>query len=163
MENNKKTNKKQEKIILMSIMSYYARQIFNGTKSFEFRKSPLRIEDLNKKIYIYSAKEDKAIVGSVKVKKIHCGNVEEILKMTGYNKRTDGSEIVDYYGNCSQCYALELYDIKKFEKPLTLKEMRKLDPNIQLPQYFTYFRPNSPIYEKIKELNNQNFSQINFE
>ncbi len=162
MGNNKKTDKKQDKIILMSIMSYYARQIFNGTKSYEFRKSPLRTEDLNKQIYIYSAKEDKSIIGSVKVKKIHFGNVEEILKITGYDKRIDGGEIVDYYGNCSHCYALELYDIQKFMKPLSLKEMRKVDPNIQLPQYFTYIRPNSPIYEIIKELNNQSYSQINF-
>lgn len=163
MGDNKGTDNKQEKIILMSIISYYARQIFNGTKLFEFRKSPLRIEDLDKEIYIYSAKEDKSIIGSVKVRKIHCGNVKEILKITGYNKRTDGCEIVDYFGSCIHCYALELYDIQKFKKPLTLKEMRKIDPNIQLPQYFTYIRPNSLIYERIKELNNQNYSQINFE
>lgn len=43
-------------------MKYYARQIFDETKLYEFRKTPLRDELLNKKIYAYSAKEDKAII-----------------------------------------------------------------------------------------------------
>lgn len=60
-------NDKRNKIIVMSIMSYYAKQIFDETKSYEFRKSPLRKEDLDKKIYVYSAKEDKAIIGYMKL------------------------------------------------------------------------------------------------
>ena len=87
------------KIILISIMSYYARQIFNGVKKFEFRKSPLKQEDLNKTIFVYSAKEDKAIIGSFVVNKVHKGNLEEILKITGYDNRNDKQEIIDYFRN----------------------------------------------------------------
>ena len=51
--NNQRTNsKREERLILMSIMTYYADQILDGTKGFEFRKSPLRISDLNKTIYL---------------------------------------------------------------------------------------------------------------
>ena len=95
---------KKNKIIIMSIMSYYARQIFEETKPYEFRKSPLRYQDLDEKIYVYSAKEDKAIVGYMKVSDILKGNTNEILKLTGYDKRPDGHEIVDYYGpNFQSC------------------------------------------------------------
>ena len=153
--NSKPLKKSEDDLILISIMSYYARQIFNGTKGFEFRKSPLRASDLNKQIFVYSAKGDKAIIGSFKVKKIHHGNVDEIMQITGYDKRPDGHEILEYYGNNPNCYALELYDVQSFQKPLTLKELRRLDPNIQLPQYFTYINPNSPIYKQVKALNNQ--------
>lgn len=154
--NNKNNDKsKKESLILMSIMTYYARQITDGTKGFEFRKSPLRASDLNKQIFLYSAKGDKAIIGSFKVKKIHHGNVNEIMQITGYDKRPDGHEILEYYGNNNNCYALELYDVKTFPRPLTLKQLRRLDPNVQLPQYFTYIKPNSPIYDEIKSLNNQ--------
>jgi len=41
------------RIMLMSIESKYARQIFNGTKPFEFRKPPIDEVDLNKEIYIF--------------------------------------------------------------------------------------------------------------
>ena len=153
--NKKPLNKSEDDLILISIMSYYARQIFNGTKAFEFRKSPLRASDLNKQIFVYSAKGDKAIIGSFKVKQVHRGNVDEIMRITGYDKRKDGHEILEYYGNNPNCYALELYDIQEFPEPLTLNKLRRLDPNVQLPQYYTYVKPSSPIYDAVKSLNNQ--------
>ena len=140
-------------------MSYYARQIFNGTKKFEFRKSPLKPYDLNKTIFVYSAKEDKAIIGSFEVVKVHKGNLNEILNVTGYDKRPDVQEIIDYYKNCKICYALELSNITRFSKPLTLKQMRKIDNNIQLPQYYAYLSSKSPLYNEIKGLNSYAFEK----
>lgn len=52
---------RRDRIAIISIMTYYARQIFDETKLYEFRKSPLKNELLNKKIYVYSAKEDKVL------------------------------------------------------------------------------------------------------
>ena len=52
---------------------------------------------LNKKIYVYSTKENKAIIGYFKVNDILNGNTDEILRVTGYDKRHDGHEIVEYY------------------------------------------------------------------
>ena len=89
--------KQRDRLIVISIMSYYARQIFAETKGYEFRKSPLKDCDLNKKIYVYSAKEDKALIGYMKVSDILKGNTNQILKATGYDVRPDGHEIVDYY------------------------------------------------------------------
>lgn len=142
----------QDKIILISIMSYYAKQIFAGTKHFEFRKSPIKESELNKTIYVYSAKDEKAIVGSFEVSKIHKGSVDEILKITGYDKRPDRKEIEDYYKNTHICYALELENVTKFSSPLSLSEMRKLDSKIQLPQYYTYLTEKSPLFKTITEL-----------
>ena len=50
-------------------------------------------DELLKKIYVYSAKEDKAIIGYFKVNDILKGNTDEILSATGYDKRQDGHEI----------------------------------------------------------------------
>lgn len=136
-------NKDNEKLIIISIMSYYARQIFNGTKRFEFRKSPLKPYDLNKTIYVYSAKQDKAIIGSFEVVKVHKGNLNEILKITGYDKRADKQEIIYYYGNCETCYALELSNVREFSTILSLKQIKQIEPNIQLPQYYSYLTPKS--------------------
>lgn len=114
---------RRNRIAIISIMTYYARQIFDETKLYEFRKSPLRDELLNKKIYVYSAKEDKAIIGYFKVSDILNGNTDEILSATGYDKRHDGHEIVEYYGkNNPNCFALHLYDVTEFEEYLTLRE-----------------------------------------
>jgi type I restriction enzyme S subunit len=143
---------KREKLIVMSIMTYYAKQIFDHTKKFEFRKSPLKESDLNKDIFIYSAKEDKAIIGTFKVSEIYHGNTEEILKLTGYDKRKDREEIVEYFGkNNPKCFALKLYDVKKLKRPISLKQLRKLNPQIMLPQYFSYIYPSDKVYDLLVE------------
>ena len=83
----------KDKIIVISIMSYYARQIFAETKGYEFRKSPLKDCDLNQKIYVYSAKEDKAIIGYMKVSDIIKGNTNQIL--TFCSKKSLTSKVGD--------------------------------------------------------------------
>lgn len=147
MENNKK-----KRIAIISIMTYYARQIFDETKLYEFRKSPIKSNLLNEKIYVYSAKEDKAIIGYVKVSDILNGNTNEILKLTGYDKRLDGGEIVDYYGRNNQgCFALKLYDVTEFIEYLTLKEMRSISKTVDMPQYIKFIYEDDPLYEAIVE------------
>lgn len=142
----------RKKIIIISIMTYYARQIFDETKLFEFRKSPLKEELLNKKIYVYSAKEDKSIIGYFRVSDILNGTTNEIMKATGYDKRKDGHEIVSYYGkNNPNCFALRLYDVTEFEEYLSLKDMRSISPNTDMPQYIKFVYDNDPLYEVIEE------------
>lgn len=143
---------RRDRIAIISIMTYYARQIFDETKLYEFRKSPLKNDLLNKKIYVYSAKEDKAIIGYFKVSDILNGNTDEILKATGYDKRKDGHEIVDYYGkNNPNCFALHLYDVTEFEEYLTLRDMRSISKNADMPQYIKFIYDNDPLYEVIKK------------
>lgn len=143
---------RRDRIAIISIMTYYARQIFDETKLYEFRKSPLKNDLLNKKIYVYSAKEDKAIIGYFKVSDILNGNTEEILKLTGYDKRPDGHEIVDYYGkNNPNCFALHLYDVTEFEEYLSLRDMRSISKNADMPQYIKFIYDNDPLYGVIKK------------
>ena len=143
---------RRNRIAIISIMTYYARQIFDETKLYEFRKSPLRDELLSKKIYVYSAKEDKAIIGYFKVSNILNGNTDEILRATGYDKRQDGHEIVEYYGkNNPNCYALHLYDVTEFEEYLSLRDMRSISKNADMPQYIKFIYDNDPLYDVIRE------------
>ena len=143
------------KIILISITTFYARQIFDKTKVYEFRKSPLNKELLNEKIYVYSAKKDKAIIGYFRVSNILCGNINEILKYTVYDLREDGKEIIDYFGeNNTKCYALHIYDVNKFKKPLTLDYMKSVFKNISMPQYIKYIKESNPLYNIIKNWDN---------
>jgi ASC-1-like (ASCH) protein/predicted transcriptional regulator len=140
----------RKRIAIISIMTYYAKQIFDETKLYEFRKSPLKKELLDKKIYVYSAKEDKAIIGYFRVSDILNGNTTKILELTGYDKRKDGFEIVDYFGkNNPNCFALHLYDVTEFEEYLTLKDMRKVSNNADMPQYIKFIYENDPLYDVI--------------
>ena len=107
---------------------------------------------LNKKNYVYSTKEDKTIIGYFKVSDILSGNTDEILRTTGYGKRPDDYEIVEYYEkNNPNCFALHLYDVTEFEEYLTLRNMRSISKNADTPQYIKFIYDNDPLYEVIKE------------
>ena len=65
-------------------------------------------------------------------------------------KRKDGTEIVDYFGkNNPNCFALHLYDVTEFEEYLTLKDMRKVSNNADMPQYIKFIYENDPLYDVI--------------
>ena len=139
-----------KKITVISINTFYAKQIFNNTKIYEFRKSPLKKELLNEKIYVYSAKGDKAIIGYFRVNKILSGDVNQILTLTGYDKRKDKNDIINYFGkNRKRCFALQLYDITLYKRYLTLNEMKKRAYNVVMPQYFKYIYEDDPLYDVI--------------
>lgn len=145
-------NSNNKRIAIISIMTYYASQIFEETKTYEFRKSPIKSSLLDEKIYVYSAKEDKSIIGYFKVSDILHGNTSEIMKLTGYDKRSDGHEIVEYFGsNNPNCYALHLYDVTEFEQYLTLQDMRSVSQNVDMPQYIKFFNEGDPLYDVIKQ------------
>lgn len=138
-----------EKLVILSIQSYYANQIFSGSKFFEFRKKPLKESLLNKDIFIYSAKDDKAIIGTIKVSSILQGNIDEILKETGYDKRNDKDEIIKYFKNSKNCYALQLFDVKRFKNPISLAELKSIKNNITMPQYYKYIYEDNPLYDYV--------------
>ena len=60
----------KNELLLMSIKTKYAAQIFDGTKEYEFRKKSIGEKNCYKKIYIYSSEKEKAIIGYIIVDKI---------------------------------------------------------------------------------------------
>lgn len=71
-------NKNNIKILsIISILTYYANQIFDENKLYEFRKSPIKQEVLDWKNHIYSAKDDKAIIVYFRVPDILSGILQK--------------------------------------------------------------------------------------
>ena len=144
-----------EKIPLISIQTYYAKQILEGTKIYEFRKSPIKEELYHQKIYIYSAKEEKAIVGYMRVSNVLCANTEEILKLTNYDKHKDRKHIWKYFGRSRlNCYALVIEEVCEFTNYLTLEKLKSVKNNLVMPQYLTYIYEDNPLYSVIMNWEN---------
>lgn len=135
-----------EKLILMSIKTKYANQIFNGIKKYEFRRKNIGEKNCNKKIIIYSSEKEKAIIGYIIVEKILVGDINFILDATN-NK--NNSEIINYFNKCDKCYAFKISHAIKYEKPLTLEEIKKYDKNFVVPQFYRYIKSNEYIYDKL--------------
>lgn len=129
-------------LILMSIKTKYADEIFNGNKKYEYRKSSIDENNLNKKIFIYSAGISKSIIGYLTIDNILVGNIDYIVEKTKPNE----SNIKEYFKNSKNCYALHINKVHRFSNPITLKELKKLDQNFAIPQYYRYIKPGNKIY-----------------
>lgn len=147
----------KKRIILISIQSCYAKQILEQTKVYEFRKSSLKEELLHEKIYIYSAKEEKAIVGYFRIKDVLCGNTQEILKITGYDKRKDKDSVLAYFGEeRAKCYALVIDEVHEFTNYLTLEKLKSVKQNLVMSQYIAYIYEDNPLYQTIIQWEKEN-------
>lgn len=138
-----------DQLMLISIKTKYANQIFNGTKLYEYRRKSIGEKNCNKKIFVYSSEEDKAIVGYIIINKILEGNINYILETTN-NK--NNSDIINYFNGCDKCYALKIAKAVKLKRPFYLNEIKKEEKNFVVPQFYRYIKENEYIYEKLKKV-----------
>ena len=135
-------------LLLMSIKTKYANQIFNGTKKFEFRRKSIGNKNCNKKIYIYSSEEEKAIIGYMIVDEILKGDLDYILTVTNY---LNSEDIIDYFNNCDICYALHISEFHRFSIPIKLAYIKSNYGQFVVPQFYRYIKLQEPIYEELKK------------
>ena len=135
-----------EELMLISIKTKYANQIFNGTKLYEYRRKSIGEKNCNKKIFVYSSKEEKAIIGYIIIEKIIEGDINYILETTNNKNNT---EIINYFNNCNKCYALKISNTVKFKTPIHLKEIKNIEKNFTVPQFYRYIKENEYIYKKL--------------
>lgn len=138
-----------EKLIIMSIKTKYANQIFDKTKVYEYRRRSIGEKNLNKKIYIYSSEQEKAIVGYIIVDKIIEGPAKYVLEVTESIRKKD---IINYFEGCNKCYALKIKEAVRFNRTINLKEIRKIQEKFVIPQYYRYINENEPIYKLLGEI-----------
>lgn len=138
-----------EKIIIMSIKTKYADQIFNKTKNYEYRRRSIGEKNLNKKIYVYSSEKEKAIIGYIIINEIIDGEANYILDKTGCKIKKD---IINYFNGCRKCYALKIKEAVKLNNPIPLEIIRKKQNKFTIPQYYRYIYENEPIYKFLLEI-----------
>ena len=134
-------------LLLMSIKTKYANKIFAGTKEYEFRRKSIGEKNCNKKIYIYSSEEEKAIVGYIIVDKILNGDFKKIQALTN---SSNNNGIENYFKGCEECYALHISEHHKFIKPIYLEDIKKQLKKIVVPQFYRYIEEEEPIYVLLK-------------
>lgn len=146
-----------EEGILLSIKTRYANNIFNGTKKYEYRRKSIGYKNCNKKIYVYSSEEDKAIIGYIIIDEIISGDIDFIIKTT------DASyEIKKYFDGCDKGYALKIGKIFKFNDPVYLKDIKIYDNKFNVPQFYRYIKKDEYIYKLlINKINEKKIDNIN--
>jgi len=145
-----------EKHILLSIKPRYVKEIISGDKVFEFRKKFPKLSDLNisSKIFIYCSKPVMAIIGSFVVKNHYHSDFDNLMNDIGatekYSNRLSG-----YLSDKSSCHALEISELKIYEKKLSLNELREEFDGFAPGQSYRYLEP--CIINRIKYINSDSF------
>ena len=136
--------------LLMSIKTKYESKIFNGTKTYEFRRRSIGEKNLNKRIYIYSSESKREIVGYIIVDEILHGNAKELVSKTGYE---DANGIEKYFDGI-EGYALHIKEYYKFIKPIKINEVKFV-----IPQFYRYISKDEELYKLVlsrKVIHNMN-------
>lgn len=142
----------KNKVTIISIKSYYAHKIFNKEKIYEFRKIKLRDDLINQKLYVYSSKDDKAIIGYIIIDKVLSDSKEELIKRTGYINKPDKESIMNYFKDKNICYAYHIKDAILFKDKLTLEEIKKINCKERMPEYIKSIDEDNLIYNEIINL-----------
>lgn len=140
-------------LILMSIQTKYAQKIFSGKKGWEFRKAVPSYSPLfSTAIVVYSAGEDKAIIGEFLIKRIVKADFENLMHITKQSGDEDALEwFKRYYKNAKTCSAIEVGKTFLYEHPLSLDKIREVYPNFRPPQNFIYLSRNPLLLHMIED------------
>lgn len=130
-----------QEYLLMSIKTKHETKIFNGTKTYEFRRKSIGEKNLNKRIYVYSSEEKREIVGYFIVDKILYGSAEELIKETEYY---DSKGIKNYFKGIDKGYALHIKEYYKFIKPIKIDEVKFV-----IPQFYRYISKDEELYKLV--------------
>lgn len=125
--------------VLLSIKPKYVKEIMNGNKKYEFRKSIFRCREDVELVYIYSTSPVKKIVGVFTIETIiedHPKNLwESFREFSGIG----AAEFFSYFGSNKKGFAIEIGKVEVFERPIDpFREFSDFKP----PQSFYYIDKN---------------------
>lgn len=106
--------------ILLSIKPEYSKNIFNGTKKYEFRKK-LAKKNIDK-IIVYSSSPDKMVIGEVEVLGTLSLKPSLLWEMTKREAGISRIKYGEYFKNCKNAYAYILGEYIEYNEPKTLSE-----------------------------------------
>ena len=120
--------------MLISIKPEYVKNIFNGSKKYEYRK--IRCKQDIDKIIIYSTYPIMKVVGEAKVEKILEDSPDRIWEKTKKYSGIDLNFYQKYFKGRSKAIAYKLTNIKKYDSP---KELSSYGIKAA-PQSFVYIQ-----------------------
>lgn len=144
--------------LLISVLPRYYRAIFlDKTKKFEFRRG--RFIDKAVRAFVYStlskSKEDSGSpsgeIGGLVTLGTPVIGIEEVIQTKEIEEAGSRKIMQDWLKGFSTASAHPIEDIKRFEKPVTLTEMREKFPNFQPPQKYLLLNHKQEMLEFLKQ------------
>lgn len=122
------------KKVLLSIKPEYAERIFNGTKRYEFRRVVFKEPDV-KTVVVYVSTPVKKVVGEFDLEEIITLPKDKLWKMTKSEAGINKAGYYDYFLDREFATALKVKQVRRYPRPLCLKEHFRIN---HPPQSFIY-------------------------
>ena len=119
--------------VLLSIKPQYARQIFEGHKRYEYRRSLFKREDI-RHVIVYASAPVKKVIGEFEIQDIMHKDIETLWAETSASSGISKSAFFGYFSDKDKGYAIEIGKVREYEKPLSLGGHYGIRP----PQSFAY-------------------------
>ena len=119
--------------VLLSIKPEFAFKIFDGEKKYEFRKVVFKNPKVTT-VVVYASSPVQKVIGEFEIEDILSSNPNEIWKKTKKYSGITEDFFYEYFENREIAHAIKIKGIKKYEKPLSLKDDFKVMP----PQSYLY-------------------------
>lgn len=110
-------------VYLMSIRPEYSARIFDGTKTFELRRRPVRIARADV-VVVYETSPTRAVVGAFQVKSVRSDSPRRIWRDLGRSLGISRRAFDEYFAGAVGACAIEVGDVCRIA-PVTLAEVRE--------------------------------------
>lgn len=125
-----------KKYLFISVKPEFANKIIKKEKSIELRKIKPHVK-IGDSIIIYASSPYMAVIGY--------GTIKQIIEKSPRQMWIDHSELLgidkerydEYYNGKDKAVGIEIQNITEI-KPISLNELRVLDPNFHPPQIYRY-------------------------
>lgn len=121
--------------VLLSIKPEFAERIFDGSKKFEFRKAIFKDENITT-VVVYASSPVQKVIGEFKIDIILDDQPDKLWKKTKNHAGINEDYFFDYFADRDIGYAIKVKSVKRYSKPLCLRQ----DFNLTPPQSFMYLR-----------------------
>ena len=123
---------------LMSIKPAYSDRILAREKSFELRRTPVKMEE-GDLVIVYASAPVKAVVGAFRVAGVKRDAPERLWAEHSADFGIEEEDYRDYFAGASLCHAIEVADVVAVE-PVPLELLRERIDGFQPPQSYQWWR-----------------------
>ena len=117
---------------LLSIKPEFVSKIFEGKKRFEYRRSIFK-RPVNL-VVVYASSPVCKVVGEFEVVELISDDIDELWRKTKKQAGISKDYFYSYFWDKAEGHAIKIGDIKKYKRPLPLKESFGVAP----PQSYLY-------------------------
>lgn len=126
----------KKKYLFIAVKPEYANKLISGEKDIELRKTKPHVQAGDYAI-IYASAPAKAVWGFGKIKRIILCSPQEMWANYSTRLGIKEQDYLMYYKKSNKSVGLEFEMIKPIN-PISLAELRRVDPNFQPPQIYRY-------------------------